>query len=1202
MILCYNFLMICSVLKYQKMTRWLTFLILLYLPLSNASLLDKNAQIGQLLFEQLDVEKLPNNAITRLAQDRSGFIWIGTQSGLIRFDGYDYQPPFTANLDAQNRLASSYIRALMVDDNNRVWIGTMNDGLFIYDNVKETLTQYQHNPSDPHSLADNRVEAITNDGQDGVWIGTYGGLDHFTLGKPFEHSRHNKNDSSSLNDDRVRILLLDHQENLWIGTWQGLDRLSKGSTTFEHIDTKLSPGLTGHQVYRLFQDSRQQIWIGTYEHGINVYQPKTGLFRQVRAGTGANQLSHPLISAFAEPTKGQVWVGSFGGGIDVLDGKSLNVLRKIQSNPLLKSSISDNSIGSLLVDKTNIVWVGTWGHGLNRHNANNKAFHTLRHSNSGDKNNGLLNYPDIFSTLQVVKKQAGDEQVSFQTWIGTRGRGVLVLDATLSEQIDIPQLAILNDKQIKSLYQGRDGSIWLGTIAHGLYRYYASSPQLQHYTIANGLPHNLIGTITSDAQGILWLGTEGGLAKLNPQTNKISIYRHQNTNAHSITSNSIEALMFDQQGTLWIGTYEGLNAFDTKTGKSVRIINDPNRPDSLPHNHVTTLLLDSKNRLWATTAKDISLMSYWDGKQARFDSVNQLTKQSPGWRENLLEDNLGRIWAIIDSKSLLMIEPNSWQTTTFGHPQGVDIGNTWTGAFGKDFKGHLFYGGTRGLLRVTPERIITEKFSAPIRFTKLTVDGKRRSTRQLQKGLILQPQNKGFTVEFAALDYFSSDSINYQYRLLGFNDQWTSTDAEHRQISYTNLAPGDYKLQVLADNNKLNPKGHERTDIEQRLITVLPKFWQTIAFKILMLVVMVLLVHQLLRWRTHQLNKQAAELRALVKVRTSELETLAHISKELNATLDGQSISRRLHKHVSHSLSAHVFALATIDHQSNKLHFSNVIENNQQLPTFSIDLDNKSHLAIICITQDRTVVLNKREDAIAYIGELSQPMAGSKMQSVLYQPLKAHKGKVIGCITVQDPKLNAYSESNVELLSILASYTAIALDNAQAYQALENVSNTDYLTGLPNRRAFFETAKTQVAHSKRNLSPFAVALADIDHFKSFNDNYGHDAGDYVLQAVSRLMKQAIREQDSVARWGGEEFIFLLPDTHIEGALVIADKIRQMIEMASFSYEDQQLDVRMTFGLTIFNPGEELMNCINRADALLYQGKEAGRNQVVADNT
>ncbi|MCJ8268541.1 MAG: diguanylate cyclase, partial [Psychrosphaera sp.] len=941
---------------------------------------------------------------------------------------------------------------------------------------------------------------------------------------------------------------------------------------------------TGQQVYRLFQASDQQIWIGTYEHGINVYQPKTGLFRQMQAGAGANQLSHPLISAFAEPTKGQVWVGSFGGGIDVLDGKTLTVLRKIQSNPLLKSSISDNSIGSLLVDNTNLVWVGTWGHGLNTHNANNVAFNTLRHSTSTSKNHGVLNYPDIFSVLQI------DEQL----WIGTRGRGVTILDASLSYPVEIPQLAQLNDKQVKSLYQDDNGTIWLGTIVHGLYRFSPETTQLKHYTISDGLPHNLIGVITSDAQGILWLGTAGGLAKLDPATDEVTVYHHQKNDPQSITSNSIETLVFDQHATLWIGTYEGLNAFDTKTGKAVRILNNPNQADSLSHNHVNTLLIDSQKRLWAATSKDVNLMTHWDGKQARFDSVNQLTGQPTGWRENLLEDNLGRIWSVVDSKSLLMIEPDKWQATAFAHAQGVSIGNTWSGAFTKNRDGQLFYGGTKGLLRINPERVSTQQFSAPIRFTKLTVDGKRRSTRQLKKGLILQPQNKGFTVEFTALDYFSPNSLHYKYRLLGFNDQWTTTDAGHRQISYTNLAPGDYQLQVFS------AKGHELSSVEQRLITVLPKFWQTIAFKILMLAILVLLVHLLLRWRTHKLNQQALALRALVKVRTSELETLAHISRELNATLDIDSISLRLHQHISNSLSAHVFALATIDHQSKKLHFGNVIENNQQLPTFSIDLTDKSHLAIVCISEGRTLVLNKREDAIAYLGELSQPMAGLKMQSVLYQPLKAHDGKVIGCITVQDFKANAYSDSNVELLGTLASYTAIALDNAQAYQALENVSNTDYLTNLPNRRAFFETAKTQVAHSKRNLSPFAVALADIDHFKLFNDNYGHDAGDYVLQEVSRLMKQTIREQDSVARWGGEEFIFLLPDTHIEGALIVADKIRQVIEMASFNYEDQQFEVRMTIGLTVFTPGEDLMSCINRADALLYQGKEAGRNRVVGD--
>lgn len=374
--------------------------------------------------------------------------------------------------------------------------------------------------------------------------------------------------------------------------------------------------------------------------------------------------------------------------------------------------------------------------------------------------------------------------------------------------------------------------------------------------------------------------------------------------------------------------------------------------------------------------------------------------------------------------------------------------------------------------------------------------------------------------------------------------------------------------------------------------------WQNGSFHLLILFVLVVFCLLLVKWRTRQLDIKAQKLQQEVEKKTAELMTLAEVIKELNATLDIQSIADRLQQHLAASLDAHVFALAIIDEEGETLEFRNVIENNLPLPPFSIALTNEGHVAIACIRQNRPVLMDRSEDSLKYLEKPSKPMAGENMHSVMYHPLTSHNGKVIGCITVQAPQPNAYSDSDKELMSTLASSTAIALDNAQAYAALEKVSLTDFLTSLPNRRAFFEAAKAMVGHSKRHLSTFALMLADIDHFKSFNDNHGHDAGDYILQQLAKVMKQAIREQDHLCRWGGEEFIFLLPETDLQGAVTLAEKLQKAIIEHNFSYQDQQFPITMTFGVTLCSPDEALTQCINRADKLLYQGKQSGRNQVV----
>ena len=1141
------------------------------------------ATIGQLLFERLDVQALPNNSVTALVQDHTGYLWIGTQNGLVRHDGYNYQTHFSQS-PAQDLLATSYIRALMVDKEKRLWIGTMADGLFVYHSQTGQIEHIRHRKNQPDGLPGNRIESIAPDGEDGVWLGTYQGLVHYQPNeKTFTRHVHDPDNPESLNHNQIRTLLLADNGTLWIGSWQGLNILQPGSNRFFTV-TDPQGQLAQRQVFRLYQSRDGRIWVGTFDNGVIVHDPKKQSF--VHLPKGQNQLSHSLIMAFAEPLPNQIWIGTFGGGIDILDQTTLQVIRRVKVNPMLKTALADNNIGALLIDRDDILWVGTWGFGLNRFNVNNKAFHILRHSLSGERHAGLLNHPDTFSVLETADR----------LWVGTRGKGITVLDTTHQRRIEVPKLAVLDNHQIKSLHESPDGDIWIGTIADGLYRYQPGSDKLSHYTIDNGLPNSLIETIISDEDGRIWLGTDGGLALLTPDNGQIKVFVHKADDPNTLPGNVVETLAIDGQKRVWAGTHKGL-ALITPDLKVRRIVKDEARDDSLSHNHINSLLVDSNDTLWVATSKGIDLLQFIDDNGARFVSVNKVTGEPPGWRENLLEDNLGRIWALVDSKSLLMIEQDPWRATRFDTPDGVNFGNSWTNTCFKGQRGHLYFGGTEGLMRVTPELATPTKVEAPIVFTRFAVNNRPRQPSTLMQGLTLMPEDRQFSVEFAALNYLKPHQIQYDHRLLGFSDQWTRTDAAHRQIAYTNLAPGEYRLQVRS----VSPDGAPHNNLVTTRITVVPGFVQSLSFKVMVIFVVLLVMHLLLRWRTYALDQKARALHEKVTKRTSELETLAEIGKELNATLDIQSISDRLHQHVKTSLKADVFALAIIDTEQQLLQFSNVIEDNEPLPPFALPLTNTEHLAVHCVNMQYPVVLYHFEEAVKYLGIPTKPMAGDAMNSVIYQPLAAHDGNVIGCITVQCRAPSSYSESNVELLGILASYTAIALDNARTYQALEDQSKTDYLTGLPNRRAFFDAAQTMVARANRNLTPFALVLTDIDHFKQFNDTYGHDAGDFVLQRVAEILKGTIRAQDFVARWGGEEFIFLFADTGLPGATVAAEKVRNAIEQAMFDYEGQRFEVTMTFGIALFSAGEDLSERINQADTMLYTGKQQGRNRVVCED-
>jgi len=188
---------------------------------------------------------------------------------------------------------------------------------------------------------------------------------------------------------------------------------------------------------------------------------------------------------------------------------------------------------------------------------------------------------------------------------------------------------------------------------------------------------------------------------------------------------------------------------------------------------------------------------------------------------------------------------------------------------------------------------------------------------------------------------------------------------------------------------------------------------------------------------------------------------------------------------------------------------------------------------------------------------------------------------------------------NDEVGSLCKSFNAMTENLHTSLEEIKQLATTDTLTQIPNRRSILAELKNAIIRFKRNSEPFTIAICDIDDFKIFNDNHGHDCGDYVLTSVAKIMRSSVRDQDFLARWGGEEFLFIFPDTRGDGGKIIAEKIRKNIFDSSYNYNDINLSVSMTFGLYEFcNPSMDLETCINNADAAMYKGKAQGKNCVV----
>ena len=176
----------------------------------------------------------------------------------------------------------------------------------------------------------------------------------------------------------------------------------------------------------------------------------------------------------------------------------------------------------------------------------------------------------------------------------------------------------------------------------------------------------------------------------------------------------------------------------------------------------------------------------------------------------------------------------------------------------------------------------------------------------------------------------------------------------------------------------------------------------------------------------------------------------------------------------------------------------------------------------------------------------------------------------------------------------------IDISDTKRVEALLNERAThDYLTGLVNRQFFQERLEAELARAKRYGQTAALLLMDLDHFKRVNDRSGHDAGDHVLTSFAGLVQAQVRAVDTVARWGGEEFTVLLPETGLDEAREVAERIRNAVEHHAFEFREDSIDVTVSIGIAVLEGAMDRVEvAMRRADEALYQAKRSGRNRVI----
>ena len=753
--------------------------------------------VRPMYFQHLTMrDGLSQSTVMSVLQDSRGFLWLATEGGLDRYDGYTIRE-YHRERDNPRALASDYVWALAEDVHGDLWLATDGGGVARWDRNSDSFQQFRHDWRRDDSLA----------------------------------------------SDAVRTLLLDREGGIWAGTDRGLDLLDPRSNSARHFRHRDGDprSLPGDQVFALYQDARGRLWVGT-DAGLACYQPATQDFVRYGGGEGGAALSDQHVRALRADHSGALWVGTVAGGVDRLDPDT-GRLQVWRHDPKDAQSLSDNHVWAVLEDDAQRLWVAT-ADGLNLFAGNAQGFVRYRHE--ADSPQSLHDsyimslYQDPGGVLWVGTRAGGashwnprswrfghyrspslqDTPVSSfaddgagRVWVGTIGAGLVEIDtANATERRIAPgggALAQLADARVMALRYDRRGALWIGTMTGGLERYEVATGQTRSYRSAAQdpatLPADGVMALYEGHDGDIWVGTfGGGLARIAGD-GRVTRYPFGADNGAALSNPRATALAEDAHGNLWVGTAGGgLNLLQRSSGRFYHYRRDDHDPASLDDDTVYALHVDRHGTLWVGTAggglERVVGSSALPGS-VRFEEVSRARGLPSPVVYGIESDDQDRLW-LSTNQGLVRFDPRSGALLQVHEAQGLQGEEFNFNAHHRGRDGTLYFGGNAGFNAFSPG---PDGAGAPAPRLALTAVAKLNRTlsaaalpgpfRPLQLGY----DDKLVSFEFAALDFSAPEANRYAYQLEGFDGGWVEAGGLHR-ATYTNLAAGDYVFRVRAAN------------------------------------------------------------------------------------------------------------------------------------------------------------------------------------------------------------------------------------------------------------------------------------------------------------------------------------------------------------------------------------------------------------------
>jgi diguanylate cyclase (GGDEF)-like protein len=326
------------------------------------------------------------------------------------------------------------------------------------------------------------------------------------------------------------------------------------------------------------------------------------------------------------------------------------------------------------------------------------------------------------------------------------------------------------------------------------------------------------------------------------------------------------------------------------------------------------------------------------------------------------------------------------------------------------------------------------------------------------------------------------------------------------------------------------------------------------------------------------------------------LEVLTDIVKTANSILEPRRVIEIIMAKIQELIPSEAWSMLMVDEEKQELTFELALgEKGKDLQSFRVKI-GEGVAGWVAATGKPTIVNDTSKDA-RFAGKFDDATQ-FRTHSILCAPLSS-RGRTIGVVEIINRVGGRFTKADLEMLLTLVEPCAIAIENAMLFQKAEQLTITDDLTKLFNSRYMNLYISREIKRCKRHGIPLSVIFLDLDGFKSINDQYGHLAGSRTLSEVGQILLQAVRESDILARYGGDEFVVVLPETPPSGALVIAERIRKAIESHAF-LEGQGLKARISasFGIASY-PDHALTpeGLIQKADQAMYRVKERNKNGI-----